>query len=99
MLENQLTDISDFVNSKDSAPIQFDHGLPRFDGKYVKFPSWLNLSVWEFWPDIADIFLNSAVHCTVGCVIEKTHLPVWNYSYEMLLQYLSHTFQILICLN
>ena len=35
MLESQLMDISDFVNSKDGAPVQFDNGLPRVDGKYV----------------------------------------------------------------
>ena len=42
MLENYLGDISDFVNSEEGAPIQFQDGLPRVDGKYVKLCSQLN---------------------------------------------------------
>ena len=38
MLENLLADVSNFVNSKNGAPMQFDNGLPLVDGKYVKFP-------------------------------------------------------------
>ena len=30
-----MADISEFVNSKDGVPMQFDNGLPRVDGKYV----------------------------------------------------------------
>ena len=37
MLENLLADVSNFVNSKNGAPMQFDNGLPLVDGKYV-FP-------------------------------------------------------------
>ena len=36
MLENQLGDISDFVNSNKGAPINFDNGLPRVDGRCVE---------------------------------------------------------------
>ena len=35
MLENQLEDISNFVNSEKGAPIQFHDGVPRVDRKYV----------------------------------------------------------------